>query len=255
MNFITITQDTIETEHICCAIADKPKENCVASKKAWLKQRIEEGLVFTKLNERAKVFIEYIPAEYAWAPIDADKYMHINCFWVSGQYKGQGYANALLESCIKDAKEKGKDGLTVIASEKKRPYLSDAQYLKHKGFLPIDSANPFFVLYYLPFHKDAKAPKFKASAKKEEIEDKNIVLYYTNQCPHTAKYVPLIEEVAKRYHAPLTVHKIETREDAQEAPIPSTTYALFYQGKYVTNEIMSEKKFENYLKEIGYTCS
>nr|WP_245671826.1 hypothetical protein [Desulfuribacillus stibiiarsenatis] len=88
---IQIDQRNIADEHICCAISEKTGENCSKSKKDWLIERFKDGLVFKKLNVRGKVFIEYIPAEKAWCPIDADGYMYVNCFWVSGQYKGQGY--------------------------------------------------------------------------------------------------------------------------------------------------------------------
>ena len=64
MELIRITHDNLETEHICCAIANN-KDCQVLSKKAWLKERIDEGLVFLKGNVRGKCFIEYIPAEYA----------------------------------------------------------------------------------------------------------------------------------------------------------------------------------------------
>ena len=36
-----------------------------AQKKEWMKQRLEEGLVFYRSEERGKCFIEYIPAENA----------------------------------------------------------------------------------------------------------------------------------------------------------------------------------------------
>jgi hypothetical protein len=33
-------------------------------------------------------------------------------------------------------------------------------------------------------------------------------------------------------------------EEAKHAPAPFTTYSLFYNGEFVTNEILSAKKFE-----------
>ena len=42
--------------------------------------------------------------------------------------------------------------------------------------------------------------------------------------------------------------KIESRKDAQNVPTPITTYALFCDGEYVTNEQMDDKKF---LKLVG----
>lgn len=119
MEFIKLTHENLEQEHICCAISSN-KDPQVASKKMWLNERLNEGLVFLKSVQRGKCFIEYIPAEYAWVPIEADGYMHINCFWVSGSLKGHGYSNELLKACMNDAKEKGKKGITVISSPKKK---------------------------------------------------------------------------------------------------------------------------------------
>ena len=45
--------------------------------KAWLADRFDEGLVFLKSVERGKCFIEYLPAEKAWNPIEAPGYMYI----------------------------------------------------------------------------------------------------------------------------------------------------------------------------------
>ena len=91
MEYIRVTKDNLEKEHICCAISNN-KDVQVSSKKAWLADRFDEGLVFLKSVERGKCFIEYIPAENAWVPIEADGYMYIDCLWVSGSFKGHGYS-------------------------------------------------------------------------------------------------------------------------------------------------------------------
>lgn len=54
MALITVGLENIDSEHICCAITEKKGENCVGSKKAWLKERFEDGMVFTKLDQRRK---------------------------------------------------------------------------------------------------------------------------------------------------------------------------------------------------------
>jgi len=234
--------DNLDTEHICCAISNN-KDPQVAAKKCWLRERLQEGLVFLKGTVRGKCFIEYIPAEYAWVPIDAPNYMHINCFWVSGSAKGHGYANELLDACIADAKQKGLAGLTVISSPKKKPYLSDPGYLSHKGFLTADTAAPYFSLMYLPFSEQAAVPGFKDCAKMPSSEYKGFALYYTSGCPFTAKYVPLIEQCAASKGIPFTRIPLDTREKARNAPAAWTNYALFYNGTYITHEILSEKKF------------
>jgi hypothetical protein len=73
------------------------------------------------------------------------------------------------------------------------------------------------------------------------------VLYYSHQCPFTAKYVPLIEGIAHSRNTPFKSIRFETTEQAQNAPAPFTTYSLFYNGEFITNEILSDKKFEKML--------
>lgn len=242
MELIRLTRENLDKEHICCAISNN-KDPQVSSKKSWLSERLDEGLVFLRSVERGKCFIEYIPAENAWVPIEAGGYMHINCFWVSGSLKGHGYSNELLNSCIEDAKAQGRKGLTVISSPKKMPFLSDPKYLAYKGFLVADTAEPNFTLMYLPFEENAPVPKFREQAKRPHISENGFVLYYTNGCPFTAKYVPVIEACAEQNGIPFKSIHIESREAAQNAPAAWTNYALFYNGEYVTNEILSEKKF------------
>ncbi len=251
MNIITIDQSNIATEHICCAISDKKGETCVSSKKAWLTKRFADGLVFKRLDARGKVFIEYIPAEKAWCPIEADGYMHINCFWVSGQFGGQGYGTQLLEQCIADAKSKGKLGITVLSSHKKMPFLSDPKYLKHKGFVVADTAERYYALLYLPFEEVVPVPKFKACAKRGHTDQKGMVLYYSHQCPHAEKYAYTIQTLARQRGSDIALIKLDTANQAQNAPAPFTTYSFFYNGQFVTNEILSEKKFEKFMDEHG----
>jgi len=77
-------------------------------------------------------------------------------------------------------------------------------------------------------------------------------LYYAYQCPFTAKYVPLIEEIAKTKSVQFKTIRFETTEEAQNAPAPATSYCLFFNGEFVTNEILSDKKFDKLLVEKGF---
>ena len=242
MEYIRVTKDNLESEHICCAISNN-NDVQVASKKAWLADRFDEGLVFLKSVERGKCFIEYIPAENAWNPIDADGYMFIDCLWVSGSFKGHGFSNDLLGACISDSREKGKKGLCVLSSAKKKPFLADPKYLKYKGFEVADEAENGIRLLYLPFEKGAAKPSFKPCAKKPRLEEKGFVLFYTNQCPFNAKYVPIVEKTAKENEISFRAVRIESGEEARNAPTPVTTYALFFDGEYITNEQMNDKRF------------
>ncbi|MBQ6222600.1 MAG: YoaP domain-containing protein [Solobacterium sp.] len=248
MEYIRITKENLEQEHICCAISNN-KDIQVSSKKAWLKDRLDEGLVFLKSKERGKCFIEYIPAENAWIPVEAPEYMYIDCLWVSGSFKGHGYANDLLGYCIEDSKAKGKTGLCILSSAKKRGFLADPKFLKYKGFAVADESDNGIQLWYLPLEAGTPSPKFRECAKHPHTEETGYVLYYTHQCPFTAKYVPVIEEIAKAHGVPFRSVHIQDRITAQNTPSPVTTYALFKDGSYVTNEIQSDKKFLKLLEE------
>jgi thiol-disulfide isomerase/thioredoxin len=106
-----------------------------------------------------------------------------------------------------------------------------------------DEADNGIQLWYLPFSADAEQPKFKDSAKHPHVNDEGYVLFYTSQCPFNAKYVPIVEQTAYEHNIPFRAIHIESKEQAQNAPTPITTYALFYNGAYLTNEQMNDTKF------------
>ena len=240
MGYIRITAENIDEEHICCAMSGKQS----IAKKEWLKARFAEGLVFYRSTERGKCFIEYIPAENAWVPIIADGYIYINCLWVSGSLKGHGYSSDLLSECIKDAKEQGKKGVCILSSDgRKKEFLSDPKYMAHKGFTVADTTDVGITLMYLPLVQNAEPPKFKECAKHPKTEGNGFTLYYTDQCPFTYYWMPRIEETAKEHGILLSVIHITSKETAQNAPAPVTTYALFRDGEFITQAIQSDKKF------------
>ena len=78
MKYVMVTKKNIDNEHICCAISNNSDVQ-VSSKKEWVKSCFKDGLVFLKSVERGKCFIEYVPAENAWVPIDAKGYIYIDC--------------------------------------------------------------------------------------------------------------------------------------------------------------------------------
>ena len=240
MNYVRITKDNLDREHICCAMSGKQS----LAKKAWLRQRFDEGLVFYRSEERGKCFIEYIPAENAWVPIEAEGYLHINCLWVAGAMKGHGYSSDLLDECIRDARAQGRRGLCILSSEKrKREFLSDPKYLAYKGFLVADTSDAGITLMYLPLDPAAKPPRFRECAKHPKAEGEGFVLYYTDQCPFTCYWVPRVEEAAREHQIRLKVIHITDRESAQNVPAPVTTYALFRDGEFVTQGIQTDRKF------------
>ncbi len=242
MEYIRVTKENLNKEHICCAISSD-SDIQVSSKKKWLEKCFEDGLVFLKSVERGKCFIEYVPAENAWIPIEAEGYMYIDCLWVSGSLKGHGYGDDLLNMCIEDSKAGHRKGLCILSAAKKKPFLSDPKFLEHKGFKVADEADNGIQLWYLPFAEGSEKPQFKDCARHPHIDESGYVLYYTGQCPFNGKYVPLLEKTAKENGIAFKAIKLDTKKEAQNAPSPITTYALFKDGEYITNEQLNDKKF------------
>lgn len=242
MNLIKLTTSNIDAEHICCAISDKKCHQGYLQKKEWLRERIGQGYVFKKYDVRHKVFIEYCSTEIAWLPITAPNYMAINCFWVAGKYAGNGYGKKLLEECIQDAKSK--DGIVLLTSTKKMPYLSDKKFFLKQGFEVCDLAPPYFELLVYKNNPKAMSPTFNAPAKNNTCATKGLTVYYSNQCPYTEYYTnTILKELATKANIPLNIIKITTRDEALKTPSPFTLYSVFLNGKFITHDILNENKF------------
>lgn len=252
MQIIKIDESNIDDEHICCAIGnDKQNSARAQTKKNWLKERYKDGLVFKRLDQRGKVFIEYMPIEKAWKPIIGKGYMVINCLWVSGQYKGQGMSNKLLEECIRDSKAQNMHGIVVVTSTKVRPFLTDKKYYIKNGFKVVDTAVPYFELLVLNFDNNGQTPKFSEKAKNGTCNiQTGFSIIYSNQCPFMEEYALRFFNVLKKHDIECEVIKLKTYKDAQINGSPFGTLGIYYNGKFQTHELMTEGKFEKYIEEM-----
>lgn len=236
---IKLNKDNIQNEHICCAISDKKCKESYELKKDWLKKEFDNGYVFQRIDARAKVFIEYGPAEKGWVPVDAPNYLLVNCLWVSGKYKGNGYGKALLQKAIDDAKSQGKHGLMTVVGTKKFHFMSDTKWLLRQGFEVCESLSSGFSLLVKKIDPKGANPTFKESVKSGKCPDKSgIVVYYSNRCPFSEYHVKTsLTETATKRNIPLKIVKLESMEQAQSAPTPATIFSLFYNGNFITTDI------------------
>jgi GNAT superfamily N-acetyltransferase len=249
---IKLDKVNICNEHICCAFSDKKCQEGYELKKEWLKKEFDKGYVFRRINARAKVFMEYGPAENGWAPIEAPNYLLINCFWVSGQYKGQGYGKELLRLAIEDAEAQGKNGLVTIVGTSKFHFLSDTKWLLKQGFETCEKLSSGFSLLVKKIKPQANIPKFKDLVKTGECENKEgLVVYYSNRCPFSEYHVNTsLKETAEKRKLLLQIIKLETMEHAQSAPTPATIFSLFYNGKFITTDLSAclDSRFDKIIK-------
>ncbi|MBD3276106.1 MAG: GNAT family N-acetyltransferase, partial [Candidatus Marinimicrobia bacterium] len=197
------------------------------------------GYVFRRIDARAKVFIEYGPAEHGWVPITAPNYLLVNCFWVSGKYKRNGYGKELLRLAHEDAKTQGKEGLVTVVGTKKFHFMSDTKWLLRQGFETTEKTDSGFSLLTRKINPEADNPVFNESVTHGEPENSTgLVAYYSNRCPYSEYHVEnSLQETASKRNLPLEVIKLETMEQAQSAPSPATIFSLFLDGDFITTDI------------------
>lgn len=249
--FKLITEDNISNEHICCAFSDKKCIEGYEAKKALIKERIKDKFHFVKLDERGKVFIEFVPAEYAWAPVDADGYIFIHCFWVSGKFKGQGYAKKLLAECENFAKQNKAKGIVAISSNKKKPFISNKKFFQLQGFDVCDKAGDYYELLVKKYDKNYKDPVFRDNAKLMKSDfKKGIEIVYSNLCPFNKFYSSEIIKYAEKKGIKGTTKEITSLEEAKNVNSPSALFNIFYKGNFVTHEILTEKRFNKMFDEL-----
>ncbi len=244
-DFKTITLDQLESEHLCCAIGDKKHQCGVDVKKAWLKDRIAEGHTFRKLDERGKVFIEYAPLETAWVPVNGHNYMYIYCLWVSGSFKGKGYATSLLSHCIEDAMQRGKSGVCILSAKKKKPFLAEKGFMIKHGFEVVDSINEYELLAR---SFDGTKPSFASSARRGEIDSNDLTIYYSPQCPYIPNCIEQVEHFCQSNKIPFEAIAVDTLEKAKTVPCCFNNWAVFWNGKFETVHLLNEGNLKKLLK-------
>ena len=246
----TVNISNIDNEHICCALG-KSKEDIFKekSKKDWLRKCFAEGLIFKKLDVRGKVFIEYTPAENAWKPVIAPNHYLINCLWVSGRYKNQGYAKQLLNECISDAEKQGKDGIVYVAASKKTTFLTDKNFFIKHGFITCDTAYPDFELLVYKINNVDKA-FFTEKAKKNTIEnEKGASIIYSNQCPYAEFYTKVVVDAFEKKGISVKLIKLSNCKNAQNSPSPFGTNGIYLDGNFLTHKILTEKELYKLLNK------
>ena len=231
MEFVDLTTENLDTEHICCIIRKKPHPG-VEAKRQWLRQRLAEGHVFRKLRGNGCAFMEYAPLERAWVPIVGENYLYLYCLWVTGEPKGQGVGRALMESCIADAKGKGKSGICMLGAAKQKAWLSDQSFAKKYGFKTVDTTPGGYELLVLSF--DGSVPRFTARAKRETIDSPILTIYYDHQCPFIPDRIAKLQDYCEKAGIPAEFVFVDSLERAKSLPCPFNNWAVFYGGKLAT---------------------
>jgi len=250
---IEITPDNI-LDYGICRYKNTKKEG-YPEKVSWIENNYLKGLkIKSILTEKDGVqgMIEYIPGEFCWRPVEASGYIFIHCLFVGFKslYKRRGYANLLIDDCLKEAKEKNKNGVAVVT--RKGSFMVGNEIFLKKGFEIIDTAPPDFDLLVIKFKKNTLAPRFKNDwDKKISKYTKGLTIIISEQCPYTKKNVNEIIETSKKIFriTPVIVENKNCTE-AQESPCAFGSFCIIYNGKIISYHPIRNTRFTNIMNSI-----
>ena len=151
-----------------------------------------------------------------------------------------------MEYVINDAKKKGKQGVCVISSKKKKSYLADKKFFLKYGFEVVDQIEDYELLSLSFNHQK---PSFCKNVKQMVIASNHITIYYSPQCPFTLNCIHEIKEYIKGCNIQVDFIKIDTLEKAKNIPCIFNNWAVFKNGKYVSHILLNKKGFEKLLND------
>lgn len=214
----------------------------------WLERRFAEGLRFLLFrDEKGKplAFLEYVPGEYAWRPVDAKGWLFVHCLWVyaKGQKVG-GLGTRLIRACIDEARQASTIGVAAMVSD--GPWMAGKQVFLKNGFEPVAQADRFdLVIHRL---KDGPAPRFRDITRNQACYE-GLHIVYCAQCPMLPKSVSDLSEMAAEHGLELNVTVLNTPQEAQKAPSYYGVFNLLWNGQLLSDHYVSKGRFRNILRK------
>ena len=240
--YINLTAENLDSQHVLCH--SRHQQCGVAAKKKWLRERLAEGHVFRKLDDRGRS-LSSTRLETAWTPVLGDNYLYIYCLWVAGSFKGKGHAAALLGYCIEDAKARGKSGVCVLSARKKKPFMADKKFFMKYGFETVDTTEDGYELLALSF--DGSLPRFAQNVKKQAIPGKELTIYYGMQCPFIPNCIEQVKGYCEANSVPLELVAVDSLEAAKALPCVFNNWAVFKDGRFETVHLLNEGQLKKLL--------
>jgi len=146
---------------------------------------------------------------------------------------------------LADAKAKGKSGICMLGAKKQKSWLSDQSFAKKFGFEVVDTTDNGYELLALSF--DGTIPRFAQNVKKQEIESKELTIYYDMQCPYICQNIEIIKQYCEMNDVPVSFIQVDMLQKAKELPCVFNNWAVFYKGKFETVNLLLDV---DYLKRI-----
>lgn len=227
-----------------------PKHVGHGPKVDWLRRRFEEGLRFFLFRDgrgRPLAFLEYVPGEYAWRPVDAKGWLFVHCLWVypSGQSVG-GLGGRLIQACLSEAGDTG--ALGVAASVSEGPWMAGRRVFLKNGFDVVGEEGRF-QLVARRVRKGGEVPRFR-KIEEDHARYEGLHVVYAPQCPMLPKSVEGLREVAEAEGWDLKVTELRTAEEARSAPSHYGVFSLLWNGRLLSDHYVSKARFRNILRGL-----
>jgi len=252
IQILDLTPDNI-ADYGVCGYKDVKKHLELRKKIEWFKEYYPKGLRIKALVSKQGGYqgmLEYIPGKFAHRPVDAEGYMFIHCIFVGfkKEFKGKGYASALIDECIKEAKNANMQGVAVVT--RKGSFMAKKDIFVKKGFVIVDQAEPDFELLVLKFNPNAANPKFRNMKIHLEKYRKGLFIIRSVQCPYTEKNVNAILESAKaKFDLKANLIDLQDSNEVQQSPCAFGTFCIIYDGEIISHHPISNTRFENIMKK------
>jgi GNAT superfamily N-acetyltransferase len=226
-----------------------PKHEGHGAKVKWLQRRFAEGLrflLYRDQKDKPLAFLEYVPGEHAWRPVDAKGWLFVHCLWVypAGQKVG-GLGTRLIRACLDEARDAGAIGVAAMVSD--GTWMASKRIFLKNGFEQIDRADRFeLVVHRL---KNGPVPRFR-DISKNAARYKGLHIVYTAQCPMLPKSASDLKEMAAEHGLDLQTTVLDTPQQAQlGAPSYYGVYSLVWNGRLLSDHYVSKGRFMNILRK------
>ena len=246
-----VTLETVGPENLSvCGIGciTNSKHGGVPPKVEWLLGRFAEGLrflLFRDGNGKPLAFLEYVPGEYAWRPVDANGWLFVHCLWVypRGQAVG-GLGSRLIQACVEQARRTNTRGVAAMVSD--GPWMAGKQVFLRNGFVQIAGRDRFqLVIHRL---RKGSAPRFRDIGARW-ARHRGLHIVYAPQCPYLPKSVSDVSAMAREHGLDVKVTVLRSAREAQEAPSRYGTFSILWNGRLLSDHYVSKGRFKNILRK------
>ncbi len=225
-----------------------PKHEGYKPKIGWLQERFAEGLRFLLFRDkRGKplAFLEYVPGEYAWRPVDAAGWLFVHCLWVypKGQAVG-GLGSRLIQACVKEAQQANTYGVAAMVSE--GPWMAAKQVFLKNGFVQAAERDRFQLV--IRRIRKGPAPRFR-DIPPTYAKHRGLHVVFAAQCPYLPKSVNDLSILAREHGLDVKVTVLNSAREAQNAPSYYGVFSLLWKGRLLSDHYVSKGRFKNLLKK------